>query len=118
VSSALDDRKAWLSSIAQAVVGKTLENLKDDDEALLFDKMKDLVFELDTLAEITSSSKEEDEAIGIEITSPGSNHRGISRYPAQKSEEVKKLADAIREQLGKDKNLNIAALANLLKEMM
>lgn len=118
ISSALDDRKAWLSSIAQAVVGKTLENLKDDDEALLFDKMKDLVLELDTLTEITSTSKDEDEAIGIEITSPGSSHRGISRYPAQKSGDVKKLADSIRAQLGKDKNLNIAALANLLKEMM
>ena len=32
LASELDDRKAWLSSVAQAVVGKTLENLKDEDE--------------------------------------------------------------------------------------
>ncbi|MBK8193491.1 MAG: hypothetical protein IPK76_09865 [Lewinellaceae bacterium] len=42
-ASELDDRKAWLSSIAQAVVGKTLETLRDDDEPQLYDKLKNFV---------------------------------------------------------------------------
>ena len=48
LDSPLDDRKAWLNSIAQAVTGKTLEAFTDQDEILLYEKFKAMILELDS----------------------------------------------------------------------
>ena len=55
LDSELDDKKAWLSSIAQAVIGKSLETIKDEEEILLYDKFKTLIFELDSLTNISKA---------------------------------------------------------------
>jgi WD40 repeat protein len=52
LDSLLDDRKAWLNSIAQAVTGKTLETFSDEDEILLYEKFKAMILELDSLTKI------------------------------------------------------------------
>ncbi|HMQ46370.1 MAG TPA: hypothetical protein PKA00_01770 [Saprospiraceae bacterium] len=120
LASELDDRNAWLSSIAQAVVGRTLENLRDEDEPLLFEKFKDTILELDTLTQIAATDLDEtkEEAFGLEITTFELVEKKILRYPKKKKGEINRLEEAIKTQLGNDKTLNIAALANLLKNLL
>lgn len=120
LSSELDDRNAWLSSIAQAVVGKTLENLRDDDEPLLYDKFKNLVLELDTLTQLSESGvdEEKEDAFGLEITTFETVEKKLVRFPKKKKAEISRIEEAVRTQLGGDKTLNIAALANLLKDLL
>jgi len=69
--SRLDDRKAWLNSITQACIGKTLDMINDDDEKLLYDKLKDTIYELDNLCEISEGDvdKEKEDVFKLEITS-------------------------------------------------
>ena len=119
LDSQLDDRKAWLNSIAQAVIGKTLETIKDEDEIMLFDKFKGLTLELDTLCNISNVDidNEKEEVIGFEMSSfvEGIQKR-IVRLPKNKIQEVDKIALSIKKLMSNDKSLNIAALVNILKE--
>jgi len=82
LDSPLDDRKAWLNSIVQAVTGKTLENFSDEDEILLYEKFKAMILELDSLTKI---SKSDIEIMGIPLPFPthNSNTRAGSGYPLQ-----------------------------------
>lgn len=120
LSSALDDRKAWLSSIAQAVVGKTLENLRDEDEPLLFERFKNLVLELDTLSQISEVTLDDDkeDVFGLEITSFEAIEKKVVRFPKKKKMEINHIEEQLKKQLGNDKILNIAALANILKDLL
>lgn len=120
VSSQLDDRKAWLSSIAQAVVGKTLENLQDEDEPKLYDKFKNLVLELDSLSQLSEKAVDEakDEVFGLEIASFEKITKQVVRYPKKKKTEIERIEESLRMQLGKDKTLNIVALSNVLKDLL
>lgn len=120
LASELDDRKAWLSSIAQAVVGKTLENLRDEDEPLLYDKFKNLVLELDTLTQLSQDSldDEKEDAFGLEITTFEVIEKKVVRFPKKKKAEINRIEEQLRTQLSKDKTLNIAALANVLKDLL
>lgn len=67
LDSPLDDRKAWLNSIAQAVTGKTLEAFTDEDEILLYDRFKSMILELDSLTKISKTDIDEskEEVIGV-----------------------------------------------------
>lgn len=121
IDSALDDKKAWLNSIAQAVVGKTLENFTDEDEIMLYDKFKSLILELDSLTNISRADIDEnrEEVIGVKIDTFFSNiNPKIVRVPKKKSEEIEKLKTALKKKLGSDKTSNIAAVLNLLKELL
>lgn len=120
LASELDDRKAWLSSIAQAVVGKTLENLRDEDEPLLYDKFKTLILELDTLNQLSQVGvdEEKEDAFGLEITTFEAVEKKVVRFPKKKKAEISRIEEQLRTQLGKDKTLNIAALANVLKDLL
>lgn len=120
LASELDDRKAWLSSIAQAVVGKTLETLRDDDEPLLYDRFNSLVLELDTLTQLSKSSinEEKEDVFGLEITTFESVEKKVVRFPRKQKSEISRIEGQLHTQLGKDKTLNIAALANVLKDLL
>lgn len=120
LASELDDRKVWLSSIAQAVVGKTLEALRDDDEPQLYDKLKNLVLELDTLTQLSESGmdEEKEDAFGLEITTFDAVEKKVVRFPKKKKLEISRIEEQLHTQLGKDKTLNIAALANVLKDLL
>lgn len=120
LSSELDDRKAWLSSIAQALVGRTLENLRDEDEPLLYDKLKNLILELYSLSQLVEQPVDEskEEVFGLEISSFEAVKKQVVRYPKKKKTEISRIEEALKVQLGKDKTLNIAALANVLKGLL
>lgn len=121
IDSALDDKKAWLNSIAQAVVGKTLENFSDEDEIMLYEKFKSLILELDSLTNISKADIDEnsEEVIGVKIDTFFSNiNPKIVRVPKKKAEEIELLKTALKKKLGSDKTSNIAAVLNLLKELL
>ncbi len=120
LSSELDDRKAWLNSLAQAIIGTTLEKLKDEDEPLLYDKLKNYVLELDTLTNLSQQGfdEEKESALGLEITTFEAVERKMVRFPKKKKAEISRIEEEIRTRLSKDKTLNIAALANVLKDLL
>ncbi len=121
IDSALDDRKAWLNSIAQAIVGKTLENFSDEDEISLYEKFKALILELDSLTNISKADIDEknEEVIGVKIDTFFSTiNPKVVRIPKSKSVEVEQLKSSLKKKLGTDKTSNIAAVLNLLKELL
>ena len=121
LDSPLDDRKAWLNSIAQAVTGKTLEAFTDEDEILLYEKFKAMILELDSLTKISKSDIDEskEEVIGVKIDSFFSKiDPKVVRIPKNKSKEIEQLKNELRNKLGKDNTSNIAAVLNLLKELL
>lgn len=121
IDSQLDDKKAWLNSIAQAINGKTLEMFNDEDEILLYDKFKAMILQLDGLTNISKNDIDEttEEVIGVKIdTFFSAINPQIVRVPKSKSYEIEELKAVLRENLGSDKTSNIAAVLNLLKELL
>ncbi len=121
INSVLDDKKAWLNSIAQSVTGKTLETFTDEDEVLLYEKFKSMIFELDSLSNLSKADIDEmnEEVIGVKIdTFFSSINPKIVRVPKNKSEEIEQLKATLRKVLGPDRTSNIAAVLNLLKELI
>jgi hypothetical protein len=121
LDSQLDDKNAWLNSLVQSLTGSTLEKLRDEDEIIVCDKFKDMILELDNLTHISKSdfSEDKEDVISLEINSflEGVSKRLI-RLPKNKKEEIKGIQNSLKNHLSKDKTLNIAALTNLLKEVI
>lgn len=121
INSKLDDKQAWLSSIAQSVIGKALETIRDDDEIVLYDKFKAIVHELDSLTNISAievDDKKED-VLSVEISSLfGGVEKSIVRLPKSKRNSVIELENSIKSDLSGDRLVDIAALVTILKELM
>ena len=121
VDSKLDDKKAWLNSIGQAIIGKTLENFADEDEIMLYEKFKSMILELDSLTKISKTDIDEskEDVIGVKIDTFFSKiDPKVVRVPKSKSKEIEQLKNELRNKLGKDNTSNIAAVLNLLKELL
>ncbi|UNY99391.1 hypothetical protein MQE36_03385 [Zhouia spongiae] len=121
LDSPLEDKKAWLNSIGQAIMGKTLERFSDEDEILLYEKFKSMILDLDSLTEISKTDIDEskEEVIGVKIDSFFSKiDPKVVRMPKSKSKEIEQLKDELKNKLGKDNTSNIAAVLNLLKELL
>ena len=119
LNSQLDDRNAWLNSMAQAVVGKPLTALRDADKAQLYDRFRRLMRELDNLTNLTDVDidAEREDVFSLKI---GSLVDGISedlvRMPKSKQVEADRVAVLLRKQLGNDSIVNIATLTNAFKD--
>jgi hypothetical protein len=121
IESALDDRRAWLSSISQSVVNKPLENLSDEDEALLYDRFKSWVMELDSLTILSKAivDVDKEELLGIQFDSfVNGIKKTMIRLPKSKTAEIENIKESVKSVLSDDKSLNIAALTRLLKEIL
>jgi len=121
LDSPLDDKKAWLNSIAQAIIGKTLEVFSDEDEIMLYEKFKAMILELDSLTKISKNDIDDsqEEVIGVKIDSFFSKiDPKVVRFPKSKSNEIEQLKNELKDKLGKDNTSNIAAVLNLLKELL
>ena len=121
LDSQLEDKDAWLNSIAQAVVGKPLEALKDEEEILLYDRFKALMYDLDSLNDLSHTDIDEvhEEILGIEMSSFVEGiQKGVVRLPKTKTKEAGKIEERIKSTLSKDNSVNIVAVANILKELL
>lgn len=115
------DKKSWLSSVAQACIGKNLNKVNDADELLLNDRFSELVYELDNLISIADVKREEedDEVIAVQIQGAETQKsKSIIRLPKTKIKKMQTQKKKISSILGKEKDVNIAALTNLLKELL
>ena len=94
---------------------------KDEEEILLYDKFKTIIHELDNLTNISQADtdEEKEDILGIEMSSfvDGIN-KSLIRLPKSKRNEVSNIEHLIKSKLSKDKTLNIAALANILKDLL
>ncbi len=119
IQSDLDDRKTWLSGISQACIGKSLGNATDEDELVIYGKLKELIYELDNLSDIAEIEvdEEKEEVYKLEITSivQGLN-RSLLRISKSKMREVETKQLEIKRILGNDRKTNLANLTKLLQE--
>lgn len=121
LNSQLDDRDAWLNSMAQAVVGKPLTALRDPDEAQLYDRFRRMMRELDNLTTLTDADidPEREEVISLRIgTLVDGLREELVRMPKSKAASVADAEKDFRKLLGPDLVVNIAALANVLKDLL
>ncbi|MFB5946399.1 hypothetical protein [Albibacterium profundi] len=121
IDSQIEDKKAWLSSLAQSLTGKSLEKFNDEDELLLYDKFADMILALDSLNKISKTKFDENKeiALDIKINSFAEGMKNtVIRLPKGKNEEVQSLEKKIRELLSKDKSIDLAALTAVLKDLL
>lgn len=121
VDSQIEDKKAWLSSLAQSLIGRTLEKFKDEDELMLYDKFAEMILSLDSLNRISKSKFDEDKevAFDVQINSFGEEMANkVIRLPKSKSKQVEKLEQKIKELLSKDKSIDLAAITAVLKDLL
>lgn len=118
--SELDDRKAWLASLAQSLIGKNIESLRDEEEVLLYDKFKTIISDLDSLTNIsqTDINEETESVFQLEIASFDDIQKKIVRLPKKKQTEINTLQAHLKAQLSADKTINIAALIQTLQDLM
>ncbi|WP_207424298.1 hypothetical protein [Desertivirga brevis] len=121
LESDLDDKKAWLNSIMQPVVGNTLDKISDEEEIMLYDQFELLILELDSLTSLsqTNFSIEKEDLLSLEISSfdTGLNKR-IIRLPKDRREDVEKVEMELRKTLSNNTITDLAALSKILKELM
>jgi len=121
LDSKIDDKKAWLNSLVQVLVEKTLEKINDDDEIVIYDKFKSMILDLDSLTELSTSDFNEDEedVFDLQINSFNGNiSKTMVRLPVAKRTEINTIHENLATMLSNDTVLNIAALTKLLKEQM
>jgi len=121
IDSQIEDKKAWLSSLAQSLIGRTLEKFKDEDELMLYDKFAEMILSLDSLNRISKSKFDQDKeiALDVQINSFGEEMANkVIRLPKSKSKQVEKLEEKIKELLSKDKSIDLAAITAVLKDLL
>lgn len=121
LQSELYDKKAWLSSIAQSCIGKTLGTITDDEEDKLFERIKEIMYELDNLSDISNETAddEKEDVIKVEVTSfLHGLKKNTLRIPKGKNKVIDAQVKLFRSNLGEDNKSNIAALTKLLQELI
>jgi mevalonate kinase len=119
--SKLDDRDSWLKSLADQLLGKSIEQLNDQEEAILLDSFKEAFANLDRVKEVHEFlEKEENEAYTFDLIDKTGKvlHDKIS-LNSEDQKKVGKLYDQLSTLLNKnEKLLNKAALIKLLKDFL
>ena len=120
--SPLDDRAAWLSSVAQATVGKTLDQITDKEVEQLQERFLNLIHELDNLNDMAAKGAdlENEEVFKVEVTAPGSKLKyKIVRFPKVPDAKFQSLETEMSDLIQKEhKSTKIAILAKLLKQAL
>ena len=123
LNSPLADRKSWLNSIVHALLGKQLNEISDDEEIIIIDRLTTAFQELDNWLELSQVDfdEETEEAITLEITS---SEQEIFKQNIILSKEQKRgsktLEKKIRDTMktSNDAQMNQAILIKLLKELI
>ncbi|MCF6171437.1 MAG: hypothetical protein L3J66_10710 [Bacteroidales bacterium] len=118
INSPLNDRDSWLASISQAVIGKPLDQISDEEEQILKDKLVFLVKELDNLRDIyLENTNDKNDLIKLEITTTVEGLKtNLIQIPETK--EFDQLVKEIKDKLLLKEKLSIAVLTKLLKEKL
>lgn len=117
LQSALDDRDSWIASIAQAVLGKPLERITDQEEEVLKDRLAKMVQELENFNSIHKVQKSDnEEVIRLNITTSSGLRENNIRIPEKKKKEIDSLVSELKVKLDRNKQLRLAVLAKLLND--
>lgn len=120
INTPLDDRQSWISSIATAIMGKSLDQFTDDDEQAFKTNFPRKIHELDNLTDISKKDIDEgkEEVLKLELTSFVKGvQRNLIRLPKEKMHQIEQKKKDIQKILdSKDKQANIALLIKLLQE--
>lgn len=120
--SALEERNAWLESIVQAVLGKNMRHMRDEDELVVYDKLRESLQALDNLCELSALAVDATAslpALRVEITSTATGSKTLLHRPPQHKEAaVTALVNLLRRHLSDDPSVNVSALTILLQENM
>lgn len=120
--SQFDEPVKYFSSIASALIGKSLDKISDEEEFILHDMLKQSLRELDNLLEIANLDfkEKEESAFQIEITSFNKQpikHKVI--LSKSQSQEADNLEQQLRKALERsDVKINQAVLIKLLEEQL
>lgn len=119
VYSDIEDKNSWISSISYSAFNKHLDNLNDNEEELLIDKLISIFRELDNLCDfkLLKINKEREEVAKIELQFlGGSNKKFIIRYPKSKVKTINKIYENILKEFSSDKEETKAAILKLIND--
>ena len=117
INSNLEDRDSFLMSLGQALLGKSLNKIKDSDEKLLKEKMISTTRELDNLVDLNRVTvNENEEVLKLDITSKSDGGKSqIVRLPKDKLGDMETILDKLSKELDSHKNLKMPILVSLLQ---
>ena len=118
--SKLDERDSWLKSIADVILGKSIEKMNDEDEALLMDNTRKIFSNLDNLLELHSLANENvnNEIVQFQLTDVSG--KTIKQNIVLNSSEEKKVSELqkdLAKVLSKNDKLSAAAVIRYLKTL-
>jgi len=115
--SPLDDRDSWLASIAQALLGKPLDQIKDHEEDVMKDRLAHMVRELDNLQELHRVKTEEGEQVfKLDVTTEEGLKSQQVRIAKGKQKEVDAVSEEVAKLLSKHKGISLAVLSKLIEQ--
>ncbi|UZD21801.1 ATP-binding protein [Algoriphagus halophytocola] len=119
--SKLDDRESWLKSIADQLLGKSIDKMNDQEEMILLESFKEAFSNLDRVLEVHEFlDQEENEAYSIELMDKSGKvfHEKVSLTP-ENQKKVSELYEQLNTLINKnEKLLNKAVLVRLLKDFL
>ncbi|MGH1337244.1 MAG: hypothetical protein ACRBFS_14065 [Aureispira sp.] len=120
IFSEIEDKENWIKNVVHAVLGKKIEDITDQDEIKIYEKLNYSFQELDDLVALNKDTINEDEEV-IRVKLSGVQKKPLSKniiITKKQQKAVSKLEKALTEMLSKDDKINQAALVNLLKKYM
>ncbi len=117
INSNLEDRDSFLMSIGQALLGKSLNKIKDSDEKLLKEKLILISKELDNLVDLNKiSSNDNEEVFKLDLTTKSKGGKTqIVRLPKDRLEDIEIILNRLSKELDGHKNLKMPILVSLLQ---
>lgn len=121
IDSQLDDKRAWLSSLSQALIGKSLETVKDEDEILICDAFKNMIHELDSLTELSTIEIDEgkEQIYNIQLATFGQETvKSMIRISKKQTGKLNFFIQQVEEKLTNDTEINKVILTKLLQKLL
>ena len=121
IESPLDEERSWVSSIAQALIGKQLKNFIDQDEPMLFKEIHTQFKELDALVSLSGDNIDLKKEVGIRyeiFSTDKTKKQNQIVLNKMQLKEVSKLSSEIRS-IMKDQDQSVieGTLLELLKSV-
>ena len=120
IMSKLDERDSWLKSIADVILGKSIEKMNDEDEALLMDNTRKVFSSLDNLLELHSLADDNvnNEVVQFQLTDvSGKTVKQNIVLSSSDEKHVSKLQKDLTKVLSKNDKLSTAAIIRYLKNL-
>ncbi len=121
INSKLDERNSWINSLVQSMINKQLENISDEEEEIIYDKLRSLKLEFDNLCEFANLNfnNKYEEAVKLQITTTTDGLvNKLIRLPKNINGKFHVIENKLRKELSDNinKNERIYILLKLLKE--